>query len=136
MKNKIIYLMSFLIIFSSFVLAKEVKKIIITNSSANIRTQPGMEGKIIKTARNSEIYIVIEKKGKWYKVSLRGYNKSNYDFGYIHSSIVELVSKGTEYKTFSKKKKSKKKKLKRRKTRKKSFQEKIFSGKNLLRLFH
>ncbi len=128
MKNKIIYLISFLIVFSSFVFAKETRKIIVTNSSANIRTLPGMEGEIIRSAKNGDSFVVLEKKGKWYKISFKGDKKGKSGVGYIHSSIVELVSKGSKKKIYSKKKSSKRKKITSRKRGKNHSQEELFSG--------
>lgn len=89
---KIKYFIIVLFVFSLLIFPKEVQKINVTSSLGNIRSKPGLVGKIIKTARKGDSFILLGKIGKWYKIALAIDKKGDPEFGYIHSSIAILVT--------------------------------------------
>ena len=137
-------LITFLIIFCIliiFIHTKETLKIKVKTELANIRENPTTSSKVIKTAKKGDIFIVIEKQNKWYKIALAVDKKGDKEFGFVHSSIVEVIeSKKAKKIDKQEKKKLKKeskakvektekiKKVKKKKTIKKIKQEKLFSG--------
>lgn len=99
MKIKIIYLMIISVFCTNYIFAKEIKKVKITSTLANIRSKSGLTGKIIKTAKKGDLFILIAKEGNWYKIALAIDKKGDHEFGFIHSSLVGLISENFEKST-------------------------------------
>lgn len=75
-----------------------VKKVKIKTSLANLRSAPSIKSKIIKTVRKGEIFEVLSQEGKWYKVALSVDKLGDPEYGFIHSSIVEVIKEKVEAK--------------------------------------
>ncbi len=99
MKKKTVYLIAISIFFSVLIFSGEMKKVKVTSALGNIRTSPGLIGEIIKTAQKGDSFILLEKDGTWYKIVLAVDKKGDPEFGYIHSSIVGIITEDQEDKT-------------------------------------
>ena len=91
MRKKLIFLTIILAIFSVQAFSDAIKKVIVTSPIGNIRNEPGISGKIIKTARKGDTFEIIGKEGSWYKLVLAVDKKGDPEYGYIHSSISKLI---------------------------------------------
>jgi len=97
--KKFIHLLVLLMLFSSIAFSKEIKRVKVTSSLANIRSKPGIIGKIIKTAQKGNLFILLGKDGAWYKIALAIDKKGDPEFGYIHSSIVGIILENIDHST-------------------------------------
>ena len=79
------------ILFSCLLSAAE--KIIVINERANIRLKPDLKSNLICTVSKGTILEFYEKTGEWYKVNLPPDKNGLVVTGYIHSSVVEIVTK-------------------------------------------
>jgi len=79
------------VLFSCLLSAAE--KIIVINERANIRLKPDLKSNLICTVSKGTILEFYEKTGEWYKVNLPPDKNGLVVTGYIHSSVVKIVTK-------------------------------------------
>ena len=124
-----------------FLFPEEEKKIEVIADVANIRSIPGMEGRVIGKAFRGEVYNFEKKDGEWYKIL---FQKEGHKFGFLHRITVkeiysenkivkspdkEKIEKVTADKRSDRKEPKKRKKSKKVKKKKnKVISEKLFSG--------
>lgn len=66
--------------------SNEVLQVEVLKEAVNIRTGPGLDFVVIGKSTTGERYIVVDKSGEWYKISLPG------GFGWISAQLVKVSS--------------------------------------------
>ncbi len=94
MKKTIIAFFLFLLILGGVLTAKEAMILKVKVQVANIRALPDASAEVIAKLSVGTLLEATKKTGAWYKVSIT--EKEKQVSGYIHSSVVELVSGSPE----------------------------------------
>jgi opacity protein-like surface antigen len=92
--KKIIFLVIMIIVLSSFALPTAAEKVRVTVDNANVRSQPGLEGKIVLKASKGDVFEVIGKSNDWFKVLLPAEAGADTAEGYIKEAVVEILAAG------------------------------------------
>lgn len=92
--KKVLVFILFISLASAFSYQVFAEKMVIRVAvqQGNIRVKPSLESAVVGRAPMGAIFKVLEKKGEWFKVNLPPDEDGFIITGYIHSSIVEIVT--------------------------------------------
>lgn len=83
-----------IMVLSSFALPTAAEKVQVTVDNANVRSQPGLDGKILLKAGKGDVFEVTGKSNDWFKVLLPAEAGADTPDGYINEAMVEMLAAG------------------------------------------
>ena len=90
MKKTIFTVVIVILVFSSLTLTAAAEKIRVTVKNANIRSQPGLDAKIVFKADKGDIFEVMGRSGDWFRITLP--TEADSAEGYISEAVVEMLA--------------------------------------------